>query len=495
MELLPRPRWTWENEGGTVDVVGGELAPGAARGILIVVRNPGTDEQTQLNLSAPAALSHLPLNVSVQRFMLTIVEGPAAGTSWSSRRDRCAIGSHPSNDVEVKDPTVSRFHCEVNLHSSGPRIIDLESRNGTMVDGVRVERSWLRDGSLLGLGRTVVRFHLAADNIPVQLSPHTEFGSLVGSSVPMRTLFSELELAANSDSTVLLEGETGTGKEEAALSIHENSGRRGRPFVIVDCGAIPANLLESELFGHERGAFTSAVTRRDGAFQAASGGTIFLDEIGELPLDLQPKVLRVIERRTVRRLGDSEQRPVNVRVVAATNRNLRREVNTGGFRSDLYFRLAVLKITLPPLRGHPEDIPLLVPHILVHLGVDAETRKLLTKAEFLAQLQRAAWPGNVRELRNYLERCVVLHRAPPLGESIGAVQQDLGSEQQELPPPYLDPRLSYAEARQLAVDDFEKRYLEGLLQHHGGIVSHAARAAGINRAYLYRLLDRHSIRR
>jgi DNA-binding NtrC family response regulator len=419
----------------------------------------------------------------VRRFQLLVAEGPCAGASCDSASDRCSIGSHPSNNLVIDEPTVSRFHCEVLIDARGARLRDLESRNGTIVDGVATIEAFLRGGSLIRLGRSVVRFQFAAEKNRLPLSQHTEFGSLVGSSVAMRSTFALLERAAGSDATVLLEGETGTGKEGAAESIHAASNRRDCPFVVIDCGAIPANLLESELFGHERGAFTGAAARRIGAFEEASSGTIFLDEIGELPPDLQPKLLRALEQREIRRLGSNSFTPVDVRLIAATNRDLRAEVNAGRFRSDLYFRLAVLKIPLPSLRSRPDDIPMLADRILTQLDASSETSAALRTPEFIATLQRAAWPGNVRELRNYLERCLVFQEPLPIGE---AATPPAGET--------VDATLSYDEARRRALDQFERRYIEGLLRLHHGKVAAAARAAGIDRVYLYRLMRRHGLK-
>ncbi len=416
---------------------------------------------------------------AVRSFHLVVEEGLAAGAEWRSVTPRCAIGSHPSNDLVVEDATVSRFHCEVRVAADGARVRDLDSKNGTTVDGVRVVEAWLRGGSRIRLGRTIVRFQYGTAVHPLPLSERTEFGSLVGVSVAMRTAFALLERAAATDTTVLLEGETGTGKEGAARGLHDAGARRGGPFVVVDCGAIPAGLLESELFGHERGAFTGATTTRIGAFEEASGGTIFLDEIGELPLELQPKLLRAIEHRQLRRVGSNEHRTVDVRLIAATHRDLRADVNEGRFRPDLYFRLAVVRVQLPPLRERPEDIPALASRIISTLRT-APTAPAPLDVATLAALQRGAWPGNVRELRNHLERCAVLGGPVPL----------------EGPPsgrPAIDASMPYAEARELVLDDFERRYLEDLLRRHDGIAG-AARAAGINRAYLYRLLQRHGLR-
>ncbi len=412
-----------------------------------------------------------------------VVEGPGLAAAWQSTGDRCSIGSHRGNDLVVEDSTVSRFHCEIVVDEGGARVRDLKSRNGTVVDGVAVREAFLRAGSLLRLGKTVVRFELGMELNKLPLSEETHFGSLTGVSAAMRAVFAMLARAADSDATVLLEGETGTGKSQAARSIHRESARRDGPFVIVDCGAILGNLLESELFGHEKGAFTGATDRRVGAFEEASGGTLFLDEIGELPLDLQPKLLRALEAREVRRVGSNTHRPVDVRVVAATNRDLRTEVNVGRFRADLYFRLAVVTLGMPPLRQRPEDIPALVEEMLTSLRAPPEQAEALRAPAFVAQLQHAVWSGNVRELRNYLERCIVLRAIGP----VEACEDGAGAGL------VVDPTAPYASERDRAIADFERRYFEGLLRLHGGKVSRAAGAAGIDRAYLYRLMRRHGI--
>jgi two-component system, NtrC family, response regulator GlrR len=434
--------------------------------------------------------SRAPVPGSFRRFALVVVEGPASGATWHSTRDRCSIGAHRRNDFVVDDPTVSRFHCEIMVDANGVCVRDLKSRNGTMVDGVSVVEAFLRDDSLIRLGETVVRFERKLEMSRLPLSEETRFGSLFGVSVSMRAVFSMLERVAQSDVTVLLEGETGTGKSQAALSIHQKSSRSKGPFMVVDCGAILGNLLESELFGHEKGSFTGATERRVGAFEAASEGTLFLDEIGELPLDLQPKLLRALEMREVRRVGSNAYRPIDTRVIAATNRDLRADVNVGRFRADLYFRLAVVTVNMPPLRQRPEDVPMLVDGIVHSLRVPDEIAESMRAPEFIAQLRRATWPGNARELRNYIERCLVLRTVGPMS---GDTEEDVEGLQHQEEGCSVDPTEPYALQRERAIAEFERRYIKALLLLYQGKVARAALSAGIDRAHLYRLLRRHDI--
>jgi two-component system, NtrC family, response regulator GlrR len=420
---------------------------------------------------------------SVRVFRLEVTEGPAAGTSWVSSGETGVIGSDPGCDLVVADPTVSRFHCEIRLGREGARLRDTGSRNGTSVDGVRVNDAFLRGGSAVRVGRSTVRFEFVDGRNQLSLSKARQFGKLRGESVAMRQAFAVLERAAGSSATVLLEGETGTGKTAAARSLHLEGPRRDGPFVVIDCGAIPANLLESELFGHEKGAFTGADTRRVGALEEASGGTLFLDEIGELPSELQPKLLGVLENREVKPVGGSRRVPVDVRLVAATNRDLRAEVNEGRFRPDLYFRLAVIKLEMPALRARPEDISAITYQLLLDLGAPEPAIRNLMTPRFVQRLRSAAWPGNVRELKNYLERCLVFEEAQPL---------DLPAGEPESP---VDVALPFAEARRRNGEAFERRYLLTLLDSKGGRVADAAAHAGIDRTHFYRLLRKHRINR
>jgi len=420
-----------------------------------------------------------------QRFWLYATSGPDVGATFSSSGDRIALGTHASADVVLHDSTVSRFHCEIAPHEGRPMVHDLGSRNGTLIDAVPVREAYLRPGAILTLGRTQLRFEVGAQPVRVAISTREHFGAAAGRSLAMRRVFAVLERVAQSDVTVLLEGETGTGKELVAESIHTESARAEGPFVVVDCGAIPRDLLESELFGHEKGSFTGAVALRQGAFEAAAGGTVFLDEIGELGPDLQPKLLRVLERREVKRVGATRYAPIDVRVVAATNRNLRSEVNAGRFRSDLYYRLAVVEVRLPPLRERKDDLPLLLERILDSLGAGGRPEAALVRApDFLSEVVRHTWPGNVRELRNYVERCLALRESGPIQPGDGGVGDEPG----------VDVGVPLRAGRERWVRAFEHRYLEALMARHGENVTAAARAAGVGRVQMYRLLWRHGLR-
>ena len=410
----------------------------------------------------------------IDRIDLVVLAGPDAGRTFQATAARCVIGTHESADLILHDATVSRFHCELVLQDGAVIVRDLGAKNRTLVDGVTVLAAPLSDGSVLTLGKTQVRFARDVGALRVTLSQREQFGGLVGRGNAMRSVFATLERAAACDATVLLTGETGTGKDAAAVAIHSESQRKNGPFVIVDLAVAPAGLLASELFGHERGAFTGANQSRAGAFERAHGGTVFLDEIGDLDLDLQPQLLRVLESRTIQRIGTTERTPIDVRVIAATHRDLRADVNAKRFRSDLYYRLAVLEVRLPPLRERAEDIPRLVEALVAELDPDEEAPFARDPA-WIAGLVRHPWPGNVRELRNYLERAI------GLGKHHEATAD-------------VDVAVPLKESRARWVQLFESRYLAELLRAHDGNVTAAARAAGVDRVHFYRLLARAGLR-
>ncbi len=435
--------------------------------------------------------------MQVRRCRLLVEVGPDAGLVKELGATWFRVGARPSCDLCLSDPKVSGHHFEISLDERGYRLRDLESTNGTFVAGLRVREVYLNPSSLIGVGETRIRFEPLESSVPVEVSSRERLVSMVGRSVGMRALFSRVERVAATDTTVLITGETGTGKELVAEALHEESTRADGPFVIVDCGAISDNLIESELFGHERGAFSGAVSQHVGAFERAQGGTLFLDEIGELSLELQPKLLRALESREIRRVGGRHTISVDMRVIAATNRDLAVEMNRGRFREDLYYRLAVVCLHVPPLRERREDIPLLVQHFLEELpgGEGMELRP-----ETLAALSNHDYPGNVRELRNLVERAVALagsHRGPHLVVADPPAPGSSGLAAQRPPSPgadflvvSVDESIPFKSARRQLVDEFERRYLRKLLVRHGGNVSAAARAAGLDRMTVYKMLNR-----
>jgi DNA-binding NtrC family response regulator len=403
--------------------------------------------------------------------------------------DSLRIGSNEANDVVLHDPLVSRFHCRIERGPRSWRLIDQDSLNGTRIAGVSVRDCDLPLPSFrLEIGDSVLVVSEEPSMARIELLDQASFGDLYGVSLPMRRLFATLDRVCASDSNVLIEGASGTGKELVAMEIVKRGPRRHKPFVIVDCGAITPSVLESELFGHVRGAFTGADRDRVGAFEAAEGGTIFLDEIGELPLEMQPKLLRALEAHEIRRVGETRPRKIDVRVVAATNRCLEREVNHGRFREDLYFRLSVVTVRVPTLRERLEDLELLVPAILDGLGA-RESSHLFT-AELFAEMRRHDWPGNVRELRNFVERTVVLRDGglslEPSPPHVEGVEGSDGST--------IDLERSFKSGKEDVIADYERRYLEALLAWAGGNVTKAARKARIDRMSLYRLMQRHDVK-
>jgi DNA-binding NtrC family response regulator len=403
-------------------------------------------------------------------FLLKVHAGPDKKREFKTHQTVVRIGSAEGADLLLNDPTVSAIHAQIIADTTGFRVCDLGAKNGVVIDGRRVKEAWLKGQDEFSLGRSVIRFKLLDDVLQTELSSAPRFGRLRGHSVAMRELFSQLERAARSEATMLLMGETGTGKELAAEALVTEGGRRDKPLVVVDCGRMHATLAESELFGHVKGSFTGAVKDFAGAFERASGGTLFLDEIGELPLELQPKLLSVLERRWVQRVGDSEQRPVDVRVIAATNRDLEREVNLGTFRADLFYRISALVLRMPALRERPEDVPELVAHFLEEAGATLP-------GPVLERLYRGEYPGNVRQLRAAVERAI-----------LGLEEQDLS-----LPGPTLtgiNLATPYRLQKERMIEAFDKGYFAALLEACNGNVSEAARRSGVSRVHLHAILQR-----
>jgi transcriptional regulator with GAF, ATPase, and Fis domain len=403
---------------------------------------------------------------------------------------RLTIGKAADNDLVLTDDTVSRQHCEIVRAPDGLHVRDLDSTNGTKIDGTRIREAMVQPGSVLKVGEVEIQFRPTLQKIEVLPSDNTSFGPAIGQSLAMRTIFGVLERIAPTDATVLLEGETGTGKDVLARAIWSGSTRAGKPFLVVDCGAVTYSLIESELFGHERGAFTGAVATRQGAFELADGGTVFLDEIGELPLDVQPKLLRVLETREFRRVGGNRTLSTNVRVIAATKRDLNREVAAGKFREDLYFRLAVVPVTVPPLRARRDDIPALVQHMLRSAG--AGGGELAVPPETMQALAAHDWPGNVRELRNVLERAIYMAQAIGNRE-LGVVTLPTGHGTADSAF-HFQPEKSYRETRAKYDAEFERRYVKWLLGRHNGNISAAARDAKMDRKHLHDMAKKHGLR-
>jgi DNA-binding NtrC family response regulator len=426
-----------------------------------------------------------PIELPRTSLELVVVEGPDAGRSIPVD-ERRLVGTSDRCDLVLADPTVSRRHLSAEPSELGVRIRDEGSRNGTWIDRVRVHDAELAPGDELRLGQSRLRLEEAvggeaSEDEPEAGPARTAFGRFVGAAPALAPMYRTLELAAPTETTVLLEGESGVGKELLAEAIHEHSRRADGPFVVVDCGALPESLIESELFGYEKGAFTGAHKARAGAFESANGGTIFLDEIGELPLAMQTRLLRVLDRREVQRLGSSQRRRVDVRVVAATNRNLEREVERSRFRLDLFHRLAVVLVRVPPLREREGDVERLAAHLARTLaGPDAAIGE-----EALARMREHDWPGNVRELRNYVERHLLLGDLvlgdPALGPAAAPAAPPSGIEQ------LARSGLPYRQARAQALAAFSRMYTDDMLRRHDGNVSRAARAAGVARRHFQRL--------
>ncbi len=416
---------------------------------------------------------------TVPSVVLVVADAEGTGASVRCVDDPVRIGTSEVNELRLLDRSVSRVHAVVRRCGTRFVIEDLGSTNGTFVQGVRVRDADIVPGVRVQVGKVGIDVVASEPGTPQALPDRKYFGPLVGGSPAMRRIYATIEKAAPTNATVLILGETGTGKEVVARAVHEASSRSRGPFVAVDCGALTESLIESELFGHQRGAFTGAVSGRSGAFQAAHGGTLFFDEVGEMPAALQRRFLRVLETREVRAVGSDKARPVDVRIVAATNRHLAKAVNEGWFREDLYYRLAVVSVEVPPLRERRDDIPLLATHFLERFGGGRTS----FPPSVLMSLMTREWPGNVRELRNYVERSAALGWEAA-GETSIPVQEpavDLGNMPLDLP---------LKEARDLWVERFERTYLERVLDQCGGNVTRAAEKAGVSRRFLQRTMAR-----
>ncbi len=406
------------------------------------------------------------------------------------------IGSAFDATLRLPDPAVSRKHLQLINHNGSVVAEDLGSTNGSYYEGTKFSKVNLGPGAVFRVGETELQLLAPEKSDPLPPSEATSFGPLLGKSRRMREVFSVLERATRTDATVLVSGETGTGKEVVAQAIHQASTRANGPFIVVDCASIPSNLIESELFGHVKGAYTNAMSDRTGAFEQADKGTIFLDELGELPSTLQPRLLRVLETRRVKRVGANDFRPIDVRVIAATNRSLEEEVRQKRFRSDLYFRLAVIRVNLPPLRERREDIAVLAREFLSRIPPRGDgAGSLDLTSEILAALTSYDWPGNVRELRNVIDQAASLSSQ---GLSL-ALQLRARSPATTIRNPTETTSgivvggflaLPYKEARRQALEAFELAYAQHVVDLAGGNITKAAEHAQVHRNVLHRILAR-----
>jgi DNA-binding NtrC family response regulator len=483
---------------------------------------PPFDDYGQMEPTKISYIDGRPSTINLRRVQL-IVQPHGARREFVFDQDVITIGGLEDNDIVLEDDTVSRYHCRIIQEDEHYILIDQGSTNGTHINGVRIRQAFLTPGATIAVGNTQVRFTPFNEELEVTPSESERFGDIVGRSLKMREIFGILEKIATTSATIIIEGETGTGKEVVARTIHKTSSRKDGPFVVFDCGAVPESLIESELFGHEKGSFTGAVMTRKGLFEMAEGGTIFLDELGELALDLQPKLLRVLEQREVRRVGSNKSIPINVRVVAATNRELENEVRQGNFREDLFYRLSVVRLMLPALRERTEDIALLAKHFLATQrfnkipNPDGEPSLKIRSIdpEAIAALEKYEWPGNVRELVNVVERACSMAEShiirpidlPPHISGVDSLLAPLAPPSPDLPPPSTEkpkrwtelPRRAdlqekpFKEAKEEWVSTFERDYITELLMRHGGNISQASREADIDRKYFRKLMLKYGI--
>lgn len=408
--------------------------------------------------------------------------GAGRDTEIVLRNETLAAGSADDNDLVIDDPEVSRRHFTITRQGSEYVLKDLDSTNGTFVNGVEVKQTVLPREATIQVGATILKFFEGADQASSSEPKRERFGKVLGTSPGMTRLFSLLDRIAASELTVLLQGETGTGKDTLAASLHEASRRAAGPFVVFDCSRVSRDFMDSELFGHVKGAFTGAQSDRSGAFMRASGGTLFIDEVGELPSELQPKLLRALEAKTVKPLGSDKETKADVRVISATNRDLPDLVTKGSFRGDLFFRLQGVKLTIPPLRERREDIPMLLRHFLdIHgaAGVD-----LSMTADAIEDMQNRPWPGNVRELKTVVDRLVTFAGKGLIGlTEIRALDELAGAGPRIEQDTRLEKRI---EGR--TMEELERQAILDTIEAVHGNRSEAARRLGISRSTLLRRL-------
>jgi len=465
---------------------------------------------------SPTKLTYIdgrPTTITLRRIKLVVFrDGQPEEHTFD--RDAITIGATDDNDLQIEDETVSRQHCRIFLEGDHFMVRDLESTNGTFVNRVRIREAFLKPDCTVLLGKSELKFMPVDERVRIVPSDRQRFGEIIGRDPKMREIYAILEKIAPTDATVVIEGETGTGKEVVARTIHQQSRRREGPFIVFDCSAVPENLIESELFGHEKGAFTGAISTRQGVFEMANGGTVFLDELGELALDLQPKLLRVLEQREVKRVGGLKPIKVDVRVVAATNRDLEEEVREGRFREDLFYRLSVVRLVLPPLRDRKEDLQLLIKHFLRtgHFNRTRDGGRRITgwAREAMERMTEYDWPGNVRELHNVVERAVsfaetetietqdlpghMTMQGGPLAPAPTRVEsQPNGGGGAPPQPSPVDIAGTFKDAKEQWVSAFESDYIAHLLEKNDNNISHAAREADIDRKYFRKLMKKYGI--
>ncbi|MGE3767652.1 MAG: sigma 54-interacting transcriptional regulator [Kofleriaceae bacterium] len=413
--------------------------------------------------------------------LFLVIRGPDRGATIALGDTPLSFGSGKECSLVLTDRTVSRKHFIVEREDDEVIVSDAGSTNGVKIAGLRIDRAAIGFGAEIRLGHTVLKFVPDEEFVEPEASASSSFGSIVGADLRMRQMFTLLEEIAPKDATVLIEGETGTGKELIAEEIHAHSPRRKGPFVVLDCGSVPKDLVASILFGHTKGAFTNAINDREGVFAAAHGGTVFLDEIGELELELQPALLRALDKRTVCKLGSTTHQKFDARVIAATNRDLRAEIAQKRFREDLYYRLAVIRVAVPPLRERGSDIPRLVEYF-----ASQNAPGITIRPQDMQRLVEHSWPGNVRELRNAMERACLLARD-------GAINLDgaISTERGVAPATRID--LPFKVAKNQIVDAFERDYIDALMQRHQNNLSAASREAQIDRKHLRELMHKHGL--
>ncbi|CAN5208443.1 hypothetical protein BH11MYX1_BH11MYX1_45730 [soil metagenome] len=455
----------------------------------------------------------------LRRCILQVADDPSQ--EWVFDKEEIRIGSMEDNDIVLADDTVSRYHCRIVQDDTSYILVDNASTNGTFVNKVRVREAFLKPGCTIGVGQSQLKFNAREEEVQIVPSRADRCAGLIGGNAKMREIYSIIEKIAPTATTVVIDGDTGTGKEVVAQAIHSLSPRSRNELVVFDCGAVPPNLIESELFGHEKGSFTGAMMSREGLFELADGGTLFLDELGELPIDLQPKLLRVLEQREVRRVGGAKSQKVDVRIIAATNRNLEDEVRAGRFRQDLFYRLSVVRLHLPSLHARADDIPLLVNHFLEHGSYNrlpnGQQRARAFSREAMVALQHYPWPGNVRELVNVVERAVSfcdqgtidLSDLPDYIRSVKGAPREaapvlkratsvpaaasLAAQPPPTPEELLAVGITFKDAKERWVTTFERDYILQMLRRNNGNISHAARHADIDRKYFRKLMKKYDI--